>query len=92
MPNVIMEAMARGMAVIATDVGATSVLVDDKTGWLIKDASPKHIIEALEMAYLSDPVETRQRRVNALRRMKADFVWEHIAERLKGLLEQRTIR
>ena len=35
MPNVILESMARGLAIIATDVGASSLLVDDKVGWLM---------------------------------------------------------
>ena len=35
MPNVILESMARGLAIIATDVGATSLLIDDQVGWLI---------------------------------------------------------
>ena len=35
MPNVIMEAMSRGLAIIATDVGAVSKLVDEENGWLI---------------------------------------------------------
>ena len=35
MPNVIIEAMARGLAIIATNVGAVSLLIDNKVGWLI---------------------------------------------------------
>jgi glycosyltransferase involved in cell wall biosynthesis len=29
MPNVILEAMSRGLAIIATDVGAISIMVDN---------------------------------------------------------------
>ena len=35
MPNVIMEGMARGLAIIATDVGAVSEMVTDSNGWLL---------------------------------------------------------
>ena len=37
MPTVILEAMARGLAIIGTDVGATRELVDDGNGHLISN-------------------------------------------------------
>ena len=49
MPNVILEAMACGLAVLATDVGATSVLVEDQwNGILINRADPHLIKNGLE--------------------------------------------
>ncbi len=36
MPNVIMEAMANGLAVFTTNVGANSLLVDKENGWLLE--------------------------------------------------------
>ena len=41
MPTVILEAMARGLAIIATDVGAIESLVDNYNGILIKNSNPK---------------------------------------------------
>ena len=53
---VIMEAMAKGVAVIATDIGAHSELINDfENGVLIPASSPSAIIEVLEM--LSRDVE-----------------------------------
>jgi len=49
MPTVILEAMARGLAIVATDVGATRELVDDENGQLI----PKLTIEVLQSALLA---------------------------------------
>ena len=53
MPNVILEAMAAGLAVVATDVGATAVLIRPETGWLLKSGeepneAAKRIMEWLE--------------------------------------------
>src|SRR5690606_31946583 len=35
MPIVILEAMASGLAVVATDVGAVNLMVREKNGWLL---------------------------------------------------------
>ena len=49
MPTVILEAMARGLAIVATDVGATRELVDDGNGKLI----PTLTVGALQSALLA---------------------------------------
>ncbi|HWY99343.1 MAG TPA: glycosyltransferase family 4 protein, partial [Bacteroidia bacterium] len=43
MPVSIMEAMAQGLAIIATDVGAVPTLVDDSNGWLIPNPTSQLI-------------------------------------------------
>lgn len=43
MPIVIMEAMAQGLAIIATDVGSISTLVDNNNGWLLQGPEPNYI-------------------------------------------------
>ena len=48
MPNVILEAMANGLTVIATDVGAVNVLVNEKTGYLIDNSVPELIRNEIE--------------------------------------------
>lgn len=47
MPNVILEGMSRGLAVIATDVGANELLVSNENGKLIKFTSRENLIENL---------------------------------------------
>lgn len=47
MPNVILEAMSSGLAVIATNVGAVNTMVSSKTGWLIKPGKRKELEEAI---------------------------------------------
>lgn len=55
MPNVIMEAMARGLAIIATDVGATSIVVSAENGKLISSLSLEALSRTLkELLELSD--------------------------------------
>ena len=43
MPNVILEAMSRGLAIIATDVGAISEMVCPSNGILLNDNNPETI-------------------------------------------------
>lgn len=47
MPNVILEAMSRGLAIIATDIGAISEMVNDKNGVLMADNSPENISKSV---------------------------------------------
>ena len=47
MPNVILEAMARGCAIIATNVGAVNLLVSTQNGILLDEPSPKLIANAM---------------------------------------------
>jgi glycosyltransferase involved in cell wall biosynthesis len=80
MPNVIMEGMAAGLAILATDVGAVPLLVSHRNGIVI----PSSNIEAIENAicsFLSMPNES-------LESMKANshshienFFWPIIADR-----------
>jgi len=78
MPTVILEAMARGLAIIATDVGATRELVDDENGHLI----PTLTIEALQsallaMSALSDQDLDAMKRAS-LRRV-SNYSWEQVS-------------
>ena len=81
MPTVILEAMANGMAILTTDVGASSKMI--RKNGIILNSSSSHEIESsiLKLANLE---------TNALLDMKADsldfvkhnFVWEKIAKDL----------
>lgn len=78
MPNVIMEAMASGCAVIATDVGAVHLMVGDENGLLIPPFSPSAIAAA--MASMIDMPDTRLlKKKEASRDKVADrFLWEKV--------------
>jgi len=82
MPNAILEAMANGLTVIATDVGATNVLVNEKTGWLIDECDPKKIKNALLKVIQSTPAEIDFKKQNALNHIKENFIWEKLVVEL----------
>lgn len=60
-PNVVVEALASGLPVIATDLeGVRSMVVDGETGWLIPAGSADQMAAALDQAN-ADRAELRRR-------------------------------
>lgn len=87
-PNVILEAMASGLAIIATDVGAVSAMVSEKNGWLIKPADQEMLHNALVSSILEKNLSAKKE--YSLKLVNTTFNWDVIAEqtilKLKGLL------
>ncbi|MEI8137581.1 MAG: glycosyltransferase, partial [Bacteroidota bacterium] len=79
MPNVILEAMALGLTVIATDVGAVNVLVNNKTGYLINNSN--EIESAIKQICNSSNDEINAKKQNALNFIGSNFVWENLIDR-----------
>lgn len=88
MPNVIMEGMARGLAILATDVGAVTIQVDDKNGWRIAPANIAELASSLKTIDSIDPKALMDKRLNSLQRIKDQFTWERVAKQTKNHLEQ----
>ncbi len=78
MPNVILEGMANGLTVLATNVGATNVLVNDKTGWLIENSSAGDIKNALNKIVSSGASAIDIKKQSALNLIKERFTWERL--------------
>lgn len=86
MPNVILEAMSQGLPVIATDVGATALLVDDETGWLIKPKDVNQLAGALKKAANSSNLEKMG--MSAIERVRQNHEWVRIASSFKAWYEK----
>jgi len=83
MPNVILEGMSRGLAIIATDVGAIDQLVDHKNGKLIKFINGEILVQdlynsILEITSLSQS-EIMEKKENSLSKIKA-FSFDNITK------------
>ncbi len=66
LPVSIMEAMASGIPVMATDVGGTSEIVDNQNGWLLPgDATANNVIAALKAA-MADDISLKEKGALAL--------------------------
>ncbi len=78
MPTVILEAMARGLAVIATDVGAVSMMVDSENGILMDHVSVNRIEGAIRNMIDISHTELNQLKDSSLARSE-QFTWDLIA-------------
>lgn len=78
MPNVIMEAMSRGLAIIATDVGAVSKLVDEENGWLINpDGLEKSLKDIVVKAIKTNPNGIDKKKNQSIDKIKF-FTWDKV--------------
>jgi glycosyltransferase involved in cell wall biosynthesis len=80
MPNVIMEGMARGLAILTTPVGAVESVVDGRNGWLIEPGNVRELADTLLSIIQSKPEEIYAKQQASLERI-ALFTWDNIARR-----------
>lgn len=81
MPNVIVEGMASGLAVIASDVGAVRLMTSQDTGWLVPPGDVGALTAALREALELPPAELQRRKQAALRFVRENLLWEDVIDR-----------
>lgn len=92
MPNVILEAMARGLFVIATDVGASNVLVENGiNGLLLPPGNVTALSQAIDETLRKGVVQLRNQGAVGKRKAKEVFSWNNIAKITMNQIEQRLI-
>jgi glycosyltransferase involved in cell wall biosynthesis len=88
MPNVILEGMASGLAVIATDVGAVSVAVSEENGWLIDPGNTNRLKQAIKEALEMKAAKLQQKQAQSLKKVKEDLLWENIGRQTVRAIEK----
>jgi glycosyltransferase involved in cell wall biosynthesis len=80
MPTVVLEAMARKLPVIVTDVGATRELVDEANGFIIRKRNARDI--AVRLRELADMPASRRAALGqaAWRKVQDRFTWNRVAD------------
>ncbi|MFZ6050951.1 glycosyltransferase family 4 protein [Halocola ammonii] len=81
MPNVILEGMASGCAIIATDVGAVSEMVSDEVGALLENHGYELFSRAVEKIIELNSAELSQLQNNSLRKVKSHFTWDEVVQK-----------
>ncbi|HKK40242.1 MAG TPA: glycosyltransferase family 4 protein [Cryomorphaceae bacterium] len=90
MPNVILEAMSRGLAVLATSVGAVPMMVSEENGLLILPHDKAALSAALtEMAEM-DASDLMKLRKNSLSIISENYLWSAIAQKNLDAIEKIT--
>ncbi len=84
MPNVILEGMARGLAIIGTDVGGVSKMIDEKNGILIHSiAHLKLDLEvSIEKILNLEMEQVVAYKKNAIEKIRSSFLYENTFSKL----------
>ena len=69
MPRVLISAGASGMPVVAPDVGGIHELIDDQTGWLVRDRNDVHAFVSALRLVRAAPAEADRRRHQLMERV-----------------------
>jgi glycosyltransferase involved in cell wall biosynthesis len=86
--NSIMEAMAAGLPVVATDVGDTKYLVDnDFNGYLVPSKNVGAIVTRLQHL-VDDDVKRKELGMNSYKKITAEFSEERLYDKYIRLLER----
>jgi len=82
MPNVILEGMSCGCAIIATDVGATSSMVNNENGWLIKPNDYRDFKKKLETALGISRLDLINKKLSSKEKVLNRFNWDLISDQV----------
>jgi phosphatidylinositol alpha-1,6-mannosyltransferase len=83
LPNVILEAMASGLPVVASGIsGIPLAVVDGRTGLLVPEGDPKTLHEALRRL-LADPAAARAMGEQGRRKAESELTWDAVAARYR---------
>ena len=82
MPNVILEAMAFGLAILATNVGAVSLMVNNENGILLNQVDANSIKKGLIKFIEMRDIELIEMKEKSIISIKRNFLWSNIIENL----------
>lgn len=88
-PVAVIEAMACGLPVVATDVsGVAEALGDQPAGFIVPSEDPKALADALQRILDDEPLRHRLS-AHARRRAEDEFSLERVGGRLRAFMERR---
>ena len=81
MPTVILEAMSRGCAIIATDVGAVTEEVDLSNGWVLPELSEQSLTDVIVDAIECDDHLLIQKKIASFQKIQERFDWNIVVDK-----------
>lgn len=88
MPTVILEAMASGCAIIATDVGAISTVVSQDNGWLISNINLESEIEKAMINSFLEKEKLCKKKIYSWEKVRKKFIWDDIINKKIKILKK----
>jgi glycosyltransferase involved in cell wall biosynthesis len=83
LPNVILEAMASGLPVVASGISGIPLAVEDgRTGRLVPEKDPEALLGALR-GLLADPAAARAMGEQGRRKAESELTWDAVAARYR---------
>jgi glycosyltransferase involved in cell wall biosynthesis len=89
MPNVIMEAMASGLAVIATDVGAVACVVGPDNGWIVEPGNVESLRKTMAEAVAVPASHLDSMKSRSVQKIAEQFTWEKLIRTTIREIEKR---
>lgn len=88
LPNAVMEAMAAGLPVVATDVGGVrDLVVPDTMGWIVPPGDPAKLAERMEALMAMGPARRRDMGEAGRGRIVQCYAMDRIVDQWEALLE-----
>lgn len=81
MPTVILEAMASGLAVIATNVGAIGDLVSEENGWIIPAGEQEALQQAMVEAITGADAALASKMTASYNRVRETYLWPQVVDK-----------
>lgn len=89
MPNVILEAMARGLVILSTDAGAVNKMVSKSNGWLMPNSSIKLLQQTIIEVLSKSPESIDLLKKHSLQFVEKTFLWSKLAKVLINKIEMK---
>lgn len=81
MPTVILEAMASGCAIIATNVGAVSCLVNEENGWLLEAGDVQALNTVIQEGINLSSSQLLEKQEASLQLVKEQYTWDVVVDK-----------
>jgi len=86
--NVVMEASASGLPVIATEVGEVPrIVLDGKTGILVKPKDIDGLVNALKKL-IDNPLLAKEMEEAGRKRMEEEYSWDIICKKIENAYQE----
>ena len=86
-PTIIIESMARGLCVAATEVGAVPKVIDKNTGWLLLPGDSKSLKDSMKAIIRTPEHDLYQKQMACYQKVLHEFQWESTVNQLVSHLK-----